>query len=126
MKISDRVRSGVIAGTHHFGHTQQGNSAWQIANAADAITGGRFVSPVLRGLWQPVAEGHQVRPDPRRGSRGFSVNSAMRRNDGLAGTPLVDNAGGATVFLDSRVRLEKLSPGLETSPIVRETKGREA
>jgi hypothetical protein len=63
---------------------------------------------VLHGLWQPIAEGNQVRPDPRRGSRGFSVNSAMRRNDALAGTPLVDNAGGATIFLDSRVRIEKL------------------
>jgi anaerobic selenocysteine-containing dehydrogenase len=126
VKISERVRPGVIAGTHHFGHTQQGNSAWQIANAADAITGGRFVSPVLHGLWQSVAEGHQVRPDPRRGSRGFSVNDAMRRNDALAGTPLVDNAGGATVFLDSRVRLEKLSPGLEATPIGRDTQGRGA
>jgi hypothetical protein len=35
----------------------------------------------------------------------------MRRNDDdvLAGTPLVDNAGGATVFLDSRVRVERLA-----------------
>jgi anaerobic selenocysteine-containing dehydrogenase len=108
VKLSDRVRPGVIAGTHHFGHTQQGNAPWRIDNAVEAVSGGRAVSPVLHGLWQPIAEGNQVRPDPRRGSRGFSVNSAMRRNDALAGTPLVDNAGGATIFLDSRVRIEKL------------------
>jgi anaerobic selenocysteine-containing dehydrogenase len=108
VKISDRVRPGVIAGTHHFGHTQQGNSPWRIENAVEAVTGGRYVSPVLHGMWQSVVEADQVRPDARRGARGFNVNSAMRRNDDLAGTPLVDNAGGATVFLDSRVRVEKL------------------
>ena len=123
VKVSERVRPGVIAGTHHFGHTQQGNSAWQIDNAVEAITGGRFVSPVLHGLWQPVAQGNQVIPDPRRGSRGFSVNDAMRRNDALAGTPLVDNAGGATVFLDSRVRIEKLSGGIEASTVVLDRTG---
>jgi anaerobic selenocysteine-containing dehydrogenase/Ni/Fe-hydrogenase subunit HybB-like protein len=111
VKLSDRVRPGVIAGTHHFGHSQQGNSPWQIDNAVEAVRGGRDVSPVLHGLWQPIADGNHVRPDPRRGSRGFNVNSAMRRNDALAGTPLVDNAGGATIFLDSRVRLEKVQGG---------------
>ena len=108
VKISDRVRPGVIAGTHHFGHTQQGNSPWRIENAVEAVTGGRYVSPVLHGMWQSVVEADQVRPDARRGARGFNINGAMRRNDDLAGTPLVDNAGGATVFLDSRVRVEKL------------------
>jgi hypothetical protein len=95
LEHGERVRTGVIAGTHHFGHTQQGNSTWQIAHVADAITGGRFVSPVLHGLWQQVAEGHQVQPDLRRGSQGFSVNDAMRRNDALAGTPLkAEKVGG--------------------------------
>lgn len=38
-----------------------------------------------------------------------TVNDAMRRNDGVLGDmPLVDDAGGATVFLDSRVRIEKV------------------
>jgi tetrathionate reductase subunit A len=107
LKISQRVRPGVVAGTHHFGHTQQGNSPWEINGAEQAVAGGQLVSPVLHGLEQPIIEGNHVRPDPRRGSRGFNINSAMRRNDELGGTPLVDNAGGATVFLDSRVRLEK-------------------
>ena len=44
---------------------------------------------------------------PRRASRGFDVNDVMRRNDDLAQTPLVDNAGGATVYLDTRVKVEK-------------------
>ena len=108
VKLSPRCRPGVIAGTHHFAHTQQGNSAWQIRAAASAVTGGDFVSEVLHGLSRPVAQSDRVRPDPRRGSRGFSVNDAMRRNDELAGTPLVDNAGGATVFLDTRVKVERI------------------
>ncbi|MEX0702294.1 MAG: NrfD/PsrC family molybdoenzyme membrane anchor subunit [Planctomycetales bacterium] len=107
LQISQRVRPGVVAGTHHFGHTQQGNSPWEIDGAEEAVAGGRLVSPVLHGLEQPIIEGNHVRPDPRRGSQGFNVNSVMRRNDELAGMPLVDNVGGATVFLDSRVRLEK-------------------
>jgi anaerobic selenocysteine-containing dehydrogenase len=108
VKLSPRCSHGVIAGTHHFGHTQQGNSPWEIINAAAAVTGGSFVSEVLHGMHRPVAEGSRVRPDKRRGSRGFNVNNAMRRNTELAGTPLVDNAGGATVFLDTRVKVEKV------------------
>lgn len=107
---SPRCHRGVIAGTHHFAHTQQGNSPLQIEDAASVMTGGTFVSPVLHGLEEPIASGNTVRADPRRFSRGFSVNDAMRRNDDeLAGMPLVDPAGGATVFLDTRVRLEKLA-----------------
>jgi anaerobic selenocysteine-containing dehydrogenase len=108
VKLSPRCRRGVIAGTHHFGHTQQGNSPWEIEDAAGVITGGSFVSEVLHGMRQPVTDGRWVRPDKRRGSRGFNVNNAMRRNTDLAGTPLVDNAGGATVFLDTRVKVEKV------------------
>ncbi|MDP2604953.1 MAG: NrfD/PsrC family molybdoenzyme membrane anchor subunit [Deltaproteobacteria bacterium] len=108
VKLSPRCRRGVIAGTHHFGHTQQGNSPWEIKDAAGVMTGGSFVSEVLHGMYRPVAEGNQVRPDKRRGSRGFNVNNAMRRNTDLAGTPLVDNAGGATVYLDTRVKVEKV------------------
>ncbi|MCA1791095.1 MAG: molybdopterin-dependent oxidoreductase, partial [Thioalkalivibrio sp.] len=105
-----RCRRGVIAGTHHFKHTQQGNSRLQIQDAASVMTGGSFVSPILHGMSSPVAEGDTVHPDPRRFSRGFSVNDAMRRNDEeLAGMPLVDPAGGATVFLDTRVRIEKVT-----------------
>ncbi|MEX2528576.1 MAG: NrfD/PsrC family molybdoenzyme membrane anchor subunit [Gemmatimonadota bacterium] len=106
---SPRCRRGVIAGTHHFKHTQQGNSRLQIQDSASVMTGGTFVSPILHGMDRPIAEGNTVHPDPRRFSRGFSVNDAMRRNDEeLGGMPLVDPAGGATVFLDTRVRIEKV------------------
>lgn len=107
-KLSDRVRPGVIAGTHHFGHTQQGNSELEIKDAATVMSGTRVLSPVMHRLEKPIAMGDRVLPDPKRGSRGFNVNNAMRCNDALAQTPLVDNAGGATVFLDSRVKLEKV------------------
>ena len=107
LAVSHRPRPGVIAGTHHFGHTQQGNTDWHITDAATAVTGGSEVSAVLHGLDRPIARGDRVHADPRRASRGFNVNDIMRRNDDLAQTPLVDNAGGGTVYLDTRVKVEK-------------------
>jgi tetrathionate reductase subunit A len=109
VKVSPRCSRGVVAGTHHFGHTQQGNSALTITAADTVMSGTRAFSPVMHGLNSPITDGDQVRPDHKRGGSGFNINDAMRRNgDELAGTPLVDSAGGATIFLDSRVRLEKV------------------
>ncbi|MEX2550947.1 MAG: NrfD/PsrC family molybdoenzyme membrane anchor subunit [Nitriliruptoraceae bacterium] len=109
-KISQRVRPGVIAGTHHFGHTQQGTSEWTITGGAiDAVAGGRDFHPILHDMTESNVDGDTVKADKRRASAGFNVNDAMRRNDDvLDDMPLVDNAGGATVFLDSRVQLEKV------------------
>ncbi|MEX2532365.1 MAG: molybdopterin dinucleotide binding domain-containing protein, partial [Nitriliruptoraceae bacterium] len=109
-KVSPRVSPGVIAGTHHFGHTQQGTSEWTITGGAiDAVAGGRNYDPVLHDMTSSNVDGHRVKADRRRGAAGFNVNDAMRRNnDVLDDIPLVDNAGGATIFLDSRVKLEKL------------------
>jgi tetrathionate reductase subunit A len=106
--LTERVRPGVIAGTHHFAHTQQGNSDWTIRDAATAVNGGTYVSRVLHGMSSSNAKGNRVTADRRRGAEGFNVNDAMRRNDELDRTPLVDNAGGATVFLDTRVKVEKV------------------
>lgn len=54
-------------------------------------------------------DGDLVKAGKRRAASGFNVNDAMRRNnDVLNDIPLVDNAGGATVFLDSRVKLERI------------------
>ncbi len=109
-KISSRVRPGVIAGTHHFGHTQQGVSEWTITGGAiDAVAGGRSYDPILHDMNKSNVEGDTVKADKRRASAGFNVNDAMRRNgEELGDMPLVDNAGGGTVFLDSRVKLEKV------------------
>ncbi|MEX1091566.1 MAG: molybdopterin dinucleotide binding domain-containing protein, partial [Acidimicrobiia bacterium] len=108
-KVSHRVRPGSIAATHHYGHTQQGNSNWNILGASEAVAGGGFVSPVLHGMNVSNVDGDTVHADPRRGSRGFNVNDAMRRNsDVLDDMPLVDSAGGATIFLDTRVKVERL------------------
>lgn len=109
-RISPRVRPGVIAGTHHFGHTQQGTSEWTITGGAvDAVAGGRHFHPILHDMTTSNVDGDRVKPDSRRASAGFNVNDAMRRNhDVLDDMPLVDNAGGSTVFLDSRVKLEKV------------------
>ncbi len=109
-KVSARVRPGVLAGTHHFGHTQQGVGEWTITGGAiDAVAGGREYSPVLHNMTASNVDGDQVHGDTRRAKRGFNVNDAMRRNDDvLDDMPLVDNAGGGTVFLDSRVQIEKV------------------
>jgi tetrathionate reductase subunit A len=109
-KISQRVRPGVIAGTHHYGHTQQGTSEWTITGGAiDAVAGGHAYHPILHDMTASNVDGDTVKADARRASAGFNVNDAMRRNgDELGDMPLVDNAGGATVFLDSKVKLEKI------------------
>lgn len=109
VKVSARVSRGVVAGTHHFGHTQQGNSELQITDAGTVMSGTREFSPVMQGLDHSITSGDRVLADKRRGSRGFNINDAMRRNGAeLADTPLVDNAGGATIFLDSRVKIERV------------------
>lgn len=108
-RVTSRVRRGSIAGTHHYGHRQQGVSDWQIEGADEAVLGARVQSPVLHGVMGTVVEGDTVKGDPRRGSQGVMINDVMRRNDGvLADTPLVDHVGGGTVFLDSRVKVEKV------------------
>jgi tetrathionate reductase subunit A len=109
-KISQRVRPGVIAGTHHYGHTQQGTSEWTITGGAiDAVAGGHAYHPILHDMTASNVDGDTVKADARRASAGFNVNDAMRRNgDELGDMPLVDNAGGATVFLDSKVKLERI------------------
>jgi len=109
-KVSQRVRPGVIAGTHHFGHTQQGTSEWTITGGAiDAVAGGRNFDSILHDMNESNVDGDLVKADSRRAKSGFNVNDAMRRNDDVLGDmPLVDTAGGGTVFLDSRVKLEKV------------------
>lgn len=108
-KLTSRVRRGSIAGTHHYGHLQQGVSDWRIRGAEQALLAPEVASRVLHGDHPRFIEGDVVHGDPRRASAGFMVNDAMRRNDDvLADTPLVDNVGGGTVFLDTRVKVEKV------------------
>ena len=112
VRVSGRVKPGTIAGTHHYGHTQQGVGEWTIAGADEAILGDRVASPVLHGELPQIVDGDRVHGDARRFAGGFNVNDAMRRNgdEVLGDTPLVDNTGGGTVFLDSRVRIEPIEP----------------
>ena len=108
-RLTSRVRRGSVAGTHHYGHRQQGVSDWRIVGAEDAVLGDRVASAVLHGDHPQIIDGDVVKGDPRRGSSGFMVNDVMRRNDDvLADTPLVDNVGGGTVFLDTRVKIERV------------------
>lgn len=109
------VRSGkgtlpATAGTHHFGHTQQGTGEWTITGGGiDGVAGGRTDDKILHDMSESDVGGDLVKADWRRAKSGFNVNDALPGNDDVLGDmPLVDNAGGGMVFLDSRVKLEKI------------------
>lgn len=86
VKVTEGLRPGVVAISHHFGHWQQNAAAWSES-----------------GVVQPT--------DPTR-ALGIQPNLVMRYDDGLAdagATPvtLQDKIGGSCSFYDTRVRVEK-------------------
>jgi anaerobic selenocysteine-containing dehydrogenase len=65
-----------------------------------------------RGHWangasDVVVDGKVVKADPRRGT-GFHANAAMRLDDHLKNTCLIDPVGGSVSFYDTRVKLVKV------------------
>jgi tetrathionate reductase subunit A len=83
-KLTEGLRPGVIAVSHHFGH-------WQLASRPYAVDGVR----------QPA--------DPSRGT-GLTVNPIMRLDQfkgRVLNTSIQDKVGGSVSFSDSRVRLVK-------------------
>lgn len=83
-KLTEGLRPGVIAVSHHFGH-------WQLASRPYMVDGVR----------QPA--------DPSRGT-GLTVNPIMRLDQfkgRVLNTSLQDKVGGSVSFYDSRVRLVK-------------------
>lgn len=85
VKVTEGLRPGVIAVSHHFGH-------WELASRPHTVDG--------------VPQGY----DPSRGL-GIQVNPIMRRDQfkgrDLNG-PMQDKVGGSVSFHDSRVKLVKV------------------
>ena len=83
-KVTEGLRPGVIAVSHHFGH-------WELASRPYTVDG--------------VTQGH----DPGRGT-GLTVNPIMRLDQfkgRVANTSLQDKVGGSVSFYDTRVKLVK-------------------
>ncbi len=83
-KLTEGLRPGVIAVSHHFGH-------WQLASRPYVVDGVRQAA------------------DPSRGT-GLTVNPIMRLDQfrgRVLNTSLQDKVGGSVSFSDSRVRLVK-------------------
>ncbi len=83
-KVTEGLRPGVIAVSHHFGH-------WELASRPYTVDG--------------VAQGY----DPSRGT-GLTVNPIMRRDQfkgRTLNTSLQDKVGGSVSFYDTRVNLVK-------------------
>lgn len=82
VRVTEGVRPGVVAVSHHFGHWAYG--------ATDV-----------------VVDGERIRGDHRRG-RGLAVNALMRLDDYLRTGPLTDPIGGSVSFSDTRVDLRRV------------------
>ncbi|MDZ7733168.1 MAG: molybdopterin dinucleotide binding domain-containing protein [Acidimicrobiia bacterium] len=108
-RCSERVRPGVIAGTHHFGHTQQGTSRLGDRRRRDRSERWSLHQPGPArhvGVAAPAATGSPATSG--RAPEGFNVQRRHAPQRRPRRHPLVDNAGGATVFLDSRVKVERI------------------
>jgi tetrathionate reductase subunit A len=82
VRVTEGVRPGVVAVSHHFGHWAYG--------ASDV-----------------VVDGERIRGDARRG-RGIAVNALMRLDDHLRTSALTDPIGGSVSFSDTRVDLRRV------------------
>jgi anaerobic selenocysteine-containing dehydrogenase len=96
VKVTNLIRPGVVAYSHHFGHWQHGASSVYIEKAPSVLLGGEKVA---RGNWTKV--------DPRRGV-GVTMNRVTRLDPELFNLPLVEPIAGIPDFSSTRVRIEKL------------------
>jgi len=81
--VTEGLRPGVVAISHHFGH-------WELGSRAVEID----------GVNQPF--------DPSRGA-GIQPTLIMRRDAALGNVPLQSKIGGSVSFFDTRVKVEKVS-----------------
>jgi tetrathionate reductase subunit A len=85
--VTQGLRPGVVAISHHYGHWEQGARPFLVKGAG--------------GTWT------QVKGDPSRGA-GINSNLIMRRDQYNVNTSLQDPVGGSACFFDTRVQVEKL------------------
>ncbi|ADU97190.1 molybdopterin dinucleotide-binding region protein [Thermovibrio ammonificans HB-1] len=96
VKVTNLVRPGTVAYSHHFGHWQHGASPVYIENASSVMLGG---TKVCNGNWTKV--------DPRRGV-GVTMNRLTRRDPKMFDLPLVEPISGIPDFSSTRVKIEKV------------------
>ncbi|RUM42248.1 MAG: molybdopterin oxidoreductase, partial [Desulfurobacterium sp.] len=96
VKVTELVRPGTVAYSHHFGHWQHGASPLYVEDAEKVFLGGR-----------EVAKGNYTKVDPRRGV-GVTMNFLTRLDEKLYRLPLVEPIAGIPDFSSTRVRIEKL------------------
>ena len=96
VKVTNLVRPGVVAYSHHFGHWQHGASPIYIEGAPRVLLGGEKVT---NGNWTKV--------NPKRGV-GVTMNRITRLDEELFNLPLVEPIAGIPDFSSTRVRIEKV------------------
>lgn len=94
VKVTKRIRPGVIAIAHHYGHWQWGSTDATIEKAVDSMASPEKV------------KGNLVEGDPSRG-RGIWGNKLMRVDD-TTKAPLVEAISGCSPTSGVRVRLSKI------------------
>ena len=96
LRTGRSVRSGCVAVSFHYGHTQHGASRLTVARAEEVFLGGAAVTDE-QGLV----------PDPKRGA-GLNPNMVSRLDRNLGDTPLIDMIGGIPDFSSTRVRVARI------------------
>ena len=96
VKVTNLIRPGTVAYSHHFGHWQHGASPVYIEKAEEVLLGG---SKVAKGNWTKV--------NPKRGV-GVTMNRITRLDPQLYNLPLVEPIAGIPDFSSTRVRIEKV------------------
>ncbi len=93
IKLSPRVRPGIVAYPFHYGHTQHGASELEIIKGEKVLLGGA-----------KIFKNGRVTPDNLR-KRGFNPNVLSYLDSSLFDLPLVDILGGIPDFSSTRVSL---------------------
>ncbi len=93
--ISERVRPGCVAISHHYGHTQHGARSLVVRQGEEVFLGGKR-----------VMAGEKLIPNLRRAA-GPAVNSLSRLDESLYSLPLVDLVGGIPDFSSTRIKIHK-------------------
>ncbi len=96
IKLTEAIRPGCVALSHHYGHWQHGASTLEIKEGHQVFLGGRKI--FIRD---------KLIPDLRRGA-GVAVNRLSRLDESLHNLPLLDLVGGIPDFSSTRVKIVKI------------------
>ncbi len=97
ISLSERIRPGCAAISHHYGHTQHGAQSLVVLKGEEVFLGGK-----------KIMTGEKLIPDLRRGT-GLAVNTLSRLDESLYFLPLVDLVGGIPDFSSTRIKLRKFT-----------------